>query len=150
MTETMDNTERRPALTPPPSEPPLPVGPVFILNLDEPAYGEAMRQLAVWVKYLLMPIYGQEVSSGAPWCSRWWEHPEAVVQLHALWMAWEHYTSPMAGPTGPATWHRDYLSGVMALLRDPLGPFDGCKAGTHRSKDSPQVDDYPDTPVDKS
>lgn len=47
-----------------------------------------MRQLTLWVHHVLLPVYGREVTSMSLWCSRWWEHPEAVAQLHGLWLAW--------------------------------------------------------------
>ncbi|WP_405843751.1 DUF4913 domain-containing protein [Streptomyces sp. NBC_01518] len=127
--------------TPPTAQTPPPA-PKFILYLQGPEYGQTLRKLTLWVHHVLLPVYGREVTSSAPWCSRWWEHPEAVAQLHALWLAWGELTdtgSP-AGPTGPAAWHRDYLSSVMQNLRDPSGPFAGCKAGTHRPKQVPTVD----------
>jgi hypothetical protein len=66
-----------------------------------------------------------------------------VAQLHGLWLAWQELTSPGAGMTGPANWHRDYLGHVMASLRDPNGPFAGCKPGAHREKETPGMDPYP-------
>jgi hypothetical protein len=128
---------------PPPPAPPR-VAPSFIVLMGDDDHDQAMRELVVWVKHLLMPIYGREVTSGAPWCSRWWEHLEAVAQLHALWMAWDDLVLNRPAPTGPADWHRDYLIPVMAALRDPSGPFAGCKTGRHQDKGTPDVDDYPD------
>ncbi|MGW0506677.1 DUF4913 domain-containing protein [Micromonospora sp. NPDC003241] len=75
--------------------------------------------------------------------ARWWNHAEAVAQLHALWMAWEEMTGHQGGPLGPANWHRDYLGPVMESLRDPAGPFGGCKTGSHRAKTPPAVDAFP-------
>ncbi|WP_428964159.1 DUF4913 domain-containing protein [Micromonospora fluostatini] len=114
----------------------------FILYLDGAQHLEALRMLTMWVRHLLVPVYLREVSSGAPWCPRWWLHPEAVAQLYGLWMAWQEMTRPQAGFCGPANWHRDYLGPVMNSLRDPSGPFAGCKAGTHRPKEIPQMDPF--------
>lgn len=72
---------------------------------------------------MLLPVYGREITSAAPWCSRWWEHQEAVAMLHGLWLAWAELTGPGSGMCGPANWHRDYLGPVMQSLRDPSGPF---------------------------
>ncbi|MDX3850987.1 DUF4913 domain-containing protein [Streptomyces sp. AK02-01A] len=94
-----------------------------------------------WVHQLLLPVYGRETSSNAPWCPRWWEHMEAVAQLHGLWLAWQELTGADAALSGPASWHRDYLGPVFASLRDPAGPFAGCKTGSHRVKDLPPVED---------
>ncbi|MFF6877388.1 MULTISPECIES: DUF4913 domain-containing protein [unclassified Streptomyces] len=131
-----ESDSREPA---PPGPPPLPA-PSFILYFQGPQYVDALRQLTLWAHNVLLPVYGREVTSSAPWCSRWWEHPEAVAQLHGLWLAWMELTGPGSGPSGPANWHRDYLLPVMASLRDPSGPFAGCKPGAHRGKETPPVD----------
>ncbi|MEV6317812.1 DUF4913 domain-containing protein [Streptomyces sp. NPDC051776] len=115
----------------------------FILYLQGAQHEEALRGLALWVRHLLLPVYAREITSNTPWCPRWWEHPEAVAQLYGLWMAWQELTDPRAGMTGPAVWHRDYLGHVMNTLRDPSGPFAGCKPGGHRPKEPPKTDSRP-------
>ncbi|MFI7142947.1 DUF4913 domain-containing protein [Streptomyces massasporeus] len=118
--------------------------PFFILYLEGDQYVEALRGLIMWTHHLLLPVYGREVSSTTPWCSRWWEHEEAVAMLHGLWLAWQSHTRPEAGLTGPVSWHRDCLAPTMNVLRDARGPFAGCKPGAHRAKVSPPVDElYP-------
>ncbi|MFE9181174.1 DUF4913 domain-containing protein [Streptomyces sp. NPDC007126] len=122
--------------------PEQPQAPAFILYLDGEEYAEEMRNLALWVSDLLLPVYGREVTSAQPWCPRWWEHLEAVARLHALWLAWQEYTDPEAGISGPAVWHRDHLGPVMTELRAPNGPFAGCRPGGHRPKEAPSVEAY--------
>jgi hypothetical protein len=117
-----------------------PAPPLFILYLQGPAYAQTLRQLTLWTHHVLLPVYGREVTSQSPWCPRWWEHPEAVAQLHGLWLAWGELTGPDSGMTGPANWQRDYLPSVMDTLRSPQGPFSGCKPGMHRPKETPTVD----------
>ncbi|MDR6981211.1 hypothetical protein J2X68_007953 [Streptomyces sp. 3330] len=116
---------------------PLPPDPPFILYKAGAEFDSAVADLTMWVHGLLLPVYGREVSSMAPWCTRWWEHLEVVAQLYGLWMAWQELTGSKAPLTGPAAWHRDYLMPVMASLRDPSGPFAGCKPGQHRAKEPP-------------
>ncbi|MEV0185813.1 DUF4913 domain-containing protein [Streptomyces sp. NPDC050625] len=106
----------------------------------EEEYTTALFSLMRWVHHLLLPVYGRETTSNAPWCPRWWEHMEAVAQLYGLWMAWQELTGSRAPLTGPASWHRDYLQPVMSSLRDPSGPFAGCKPGGHRPKEPPPVE----------
>ncbi|MFI9305694.1 DUF4913 domain-containing protein [Streptomyces triculaminicus] len=118
-------------------------GSPFILYLEGEEQQAAMEALSFWVSGLLLPVYGREVTSRSPWCSQWWEHLEAVAQLHALWLAWQELTGPNGGLTGPAMWHRDYLGPVMQALRDPDGPFAGCRPGGHRAKETPTVEAYP-------
>jgi hypothetical protein len=109
----------------------------FILYLDSPEYDNALFQLTLWVRHLLLPVYGREVTSTAPWCPQWWEHREAVAQLYALWMAWQELTGPTCALPEPAIWHRDFLGPTLSALRDPAGIFAGCKAGGHRPKEIP-------------
>nr|WP_269440584.1 DUF4913 domain-containing protein [Micromonospora tarapacensis] len=123
---------------PAPSPPP----PRFIYYLDGEEYDEALAHLCIWVEHVLLPTYGREVTSSTPWCPSWWNHAEAVAHLHALWMTWQELTGHPGGPLGPANWHRDYLGPVMTTLRDPAGPFAGCKTGAHRAKASPVVEPF--------
>src|SRR5689334_11142427 len=67
---------------PPDGEPGSPA-PLFILAMGEGQYAAELNGLANWVTHLLLPVYGREISSTRPWCSRWYEHPEAVARLHA-------------------------------------------------------------------
>jgi hypothetical protein len=124
-------------------EEPQPEGPQFVLYLENADYHDAVNRLALWVRHLLLPVYAREITSSAPWCPQWWQHPEAVAQLYGLWMAWQQLSMPAAGLTGPASWHRDFLGPAMLSLRDPSGPFAGCKPGAHRAKEVPQMDDFP-------
>ncbi len=123
-----------------PSQESLLSPPHFILYMEGDEYGQTLRQLTLWTHHVLLPVYGRETTSAEPWCSRWWEHPEAVAQLHGLWLAWGELTGPGSKLSGPANWHRDYLGPIMSALRNPTGPFAGCKPGVHRSKEIPKVD----------
>lgn len=109
---------------------------VFILALGGKAYATELAALAGWVHYLLLPVYGREISTTRPWCAKWYEHPEAVARLHALWLAWQQYTDAEAGLSGPSTWHRDHLDQTLIHLRAPDGPFAACTTSparpTHR------------------
>ncbi|MBA4864038.1 DUF4913 domain-containing protein [Streptomyces sp. PSKA54] len=106
---------------------------VFIMALGGDAYTAELRALTDWVDYLLLPVYGREISSARPWCFQWQEHPEAVARLHGLWLAWQQLTDVEAGLAGPATWHRDHLDHTMAQLRAPDGPFAACTTSPTRA-----------------
>ncbi|MFI6694771.1 DUF4913 domain-containing protein [Streptomyces sp. NPDC050433] len=137
-TAPLEETDAKTEGAAPQEKPPNP--PQFILYLRGLEYASTLRQLTLWAHHVLLPVYGREITSTAPWCSRWWEHPEAVAQMHGLWLAWGDLTGPGSGLCGPANWHRDYLGPVMNSLRDPMGPFAGCKPGAHRGKEKPPVD----------
>ncbi|KND38316.1 DUF4913 domain-containing protein [Streptomyces acidiscabies] len=105
---------------------------VFILALGGDAYAVELAALSDWVNYLLLPIYGREISTTRPWCEQWHDHPEAVARLHALWLAWQQLTDAEAGLSGPSTWHRDHLDQALAHLRAPDGPFAACTTSPSR------------------
>lgn len=105
---------------------------VFIVALGGEAYATELTALSDWVNYLFLPIYGREISTTRPWCEQWYEHPEAVARLHALWLAWQQLTDTEAGPTGPSTWHRDHLDQALVHLRAPDGPFAACTTSPSR------------------
>lgn len=106
--------------------------PMFILAMDGSAYDSELAALTQWVNFLLLPVYGREISTNRPWCHRWPEHPEAVARLHALWLAWQQLTVPAAGPAGPSAWHRDHLGPTWLELRSPDGPFSACTTNSDR------------------
>ncbi|MEE4544491.1 DUF4913 domain-containing protein [Streptomyces sp. V4-01] len=117
--------------------------PRFILYLEGEELRHVTALLSRWVNHLLVPVYVKGHSSSSPWCSRWWLHDDAVAHLYGLWMAWLEMTDPGQGLCGPANWHRDYLAPLMGFLRDPSGPFAGCRPGTHRAQERPPIEDYP-------
>ncbi|MGK5632603.1 DUF4913 domain-containing protein [Streptomyces sp. URMC 123] len=122
-----------------------PAAPPLILKLDGDTHDAELAALALWVEYVLAGCYLTEVSAAAPWCARWFEHPQAVARLHALWLAWQELTTPEAGGyTGPSIWHRDHLDPCMAYLRSPSGPFAACM--THPER--PQHTVLPQPPVE--
>jgi hypothetical protein len=117
----------------------LPTGPSvpapqaqFILTLDGPAFEAELDALTDWVHDFLLPTYGAEVSTAAPWCQHWAEHLDVVGWLHALWMAYQQHTDPEAGLSGPAVWHRDFLTHTMAAIRAPGGPLSACMTSPDR------------------
>ncbi|WP_406281349.1 DUF4913 domain-containing protein [Streptomyces sp. NBC_00209] len=105
---------------------------VFIVALGGEAYATELTALSNWVHHLFLPIYGREISTTRPWCAQWYDHPEAVARLHALWLAWQQLTDTEAGPTGPSTWHRDHLDQALVHLRAPDGPFAACTTSASR------------------
>lgn len=116
--------------------------PRFILTLDGVAFEAELDALSDWVHDFLLPTYGAEVSTAAPWCQQWMEHLDVVGWLHALWMAYQQHTDPEAGLSAPAVWHRDFLVHTMAAIRAPGGPLSSCMTSpdrpSHRILTSPQ------------
>lgn len=90
--------------------------------------------LPAFVGYLA-DLYRREVFDSAErtWCPRWWDHPEAVARLEAMWRAFEALRQDPA--TGISIWFRDHADTHMAQLMQPHGPFRGCSAKRGHSVD---------------
>jgi hypothetical protein len=94
----------------------------------------------------LCPNLEREIKRTFEWCPQWWDHPEAVQRIEALWRAWE--VLRLDGGTGMSTWWVDHADPQLALLCNPdIGPFGHCHT-THgrditplRTTDPP--DDWP-------
>ncbi|GHD31230.1 DUF4913 domain-containing protein [Nocardiopsis kunsanensis] len=114
--------------------------PPFIFALTPDEYTVELAQLTTWVNGFLVPVYvtSRIPSSRAPWCARWWKHPEAIGRLHALWLAYQAMSDTGgAGITAPHEWHRDHLDPALASLRAPDGPFSGCMTKPHQDTHNP-------------
>ncbi|WP_338676793.1 DUF4913 domain-containing protein [Streptomyces sp. SCSIO 30461] len=114
---------------PPPSVPPEPRP---ILELEGPALEDELDALSDWVDDFLLPVYGAEVTTAAPWCLRWQEHDDVVAWLHSLWLAYLQHKEPDAGLAGMAVWHRDFLTHTVAAIRAPAGPLSACMTSPDR------------------
>ncbi|MFD0259050.1 DUF4913 domain-containing protein [Kitasatospora indigofera] len=99
---------------------------VTILAFDDDALAEEVRTMAPWVDHILLAVFGQEITSGRPWCTRWPEHDEALARIHHCWLAWQELTDSRSGATGPSIWQRDHLEPLLLKLRAADGPFGAC------------------------
>lgn len=112
-----------------------------ILELEGEEYEDELDGLGDWVDDFLLPVYGAEVTTAAPWCPRWQEHDGVVAWLHALWLAYQQHKDPEAGLAGMFVWHRDFLTHAMAAVRAPGGPLSACMTSpdrpTHRMLPGP-------------
>jgi hypothetical protein len=55
------------------------------------------------------------------WAADWWNYPEALARLEAMWRAWEHLR--LDGATGSSIWWIEHADHHMPILLDPDGPF---------------------------
>jgi hypothetical protein len=69
-----------------------------------------------------------EDASDKVWCSRWYLHPEAVMRVEGMWLAWE---AARGQADGLSVWLRDHADPHMAVLFATDGPFHKCKT-THK------------------
>ncbi|MFF1420074.1 DUF4913 domain-containing protein [Streptomyces sp. NPDC058280] len=115
-----------PPLAAPPPEPRP------ILELDGDDREDELDALSDWVQDFLLPVYGAEVTTAAPWCLQWQEHDDVVAWLHALWLAYQQHKDPEAGMSGLFVWHRDFLTHAIAAIRAPGGPLSACMTSPER------------------
>ncbi|OJF14560.1 DUF4913 domain-containing protein [Couchioplanes caeruleus subsp. caeruleus] len=85
--------------------------------------------LEAFLRRYLAPVVERRLTvgaaSGVNWCPEWWQHPEAISRLYALWRAWE--TLRAADPdTGMSIWWRDHFDPHFAVLTGEYGPFGKC------------------------
>lgn len=116
-------------------------------DTPQPYYGSVDE----FVRDYLRHVYRRRIDGrNRCWAGRWWEHPEAVIRLEALWRSWEHLRLDAA--TGMSVWWRDHVDHHMAVLIDPDGPFsqatDGdentCKHGQPLPYVAPPAGMFPD------
>ncbi|MFB7013548.1 MULTISPECIES: DUF4913 domain-containing protein [unclassified Streptomyces] len=114
--------------------PPLavPPEPRPIMELDGEEREDELDALSDWVDDFLLPVYGSEVTTAAPWCLQWQEHDDVVAWLHALWLAYQQHKDPEAGLSGLFVWHRDFLTHAIAAIRAPGGPLSACMTSPER------------------
>lgn len=78
--------------------------------------------LDAFVRDFLITGYSRHINGNARvWAGRWWEYPEAVSRLGAMWRAFEHLRLDPA--TGLSTWYTDHADPHMRVLLDKDGPF---------------------------
>ena len=83
-------------------------------------YGSADQ----FVRERLRYTYTRRVGPGNAnfrWAADWWNYPEALARIDALWRAWEHLRLDPA--TGSSTWWRDHADHHMSVLMSTEGPF---------------------------
>jgi len=90
--------------------------------------------LAIFVDEYVLPNWIHKLGEnyGGLWCARWWEHPEAVTRLEALWEAFE--VMRLETPPALSTWLRDHFDVHMRALTMPAGVFFNCSIAKHNEQ----------------
>ncbi|PXY16644.1 hypothetical protein BAY60_36070 (plasmid) [Prauserella muralis] len=90
-----------------------------------------------WVTDWFAQIIRRPRIKGWRWCPQWWQHPEAIDRLEALWRAWEALR--LDGTTGMSVWWRDHCDPHLAALTDQdRSPFKQCSEERgHVGEDEP-------------
>ena len=112
-----------------------------------PCFGDVVD----FVHRYLAPTTETRLGGPVVWCSRWWEHPAAVLRLSSLWRAWETMRLQSGGMS--AWWVGHYDPHMRVLLDAERGPFHRCHKG-HNPASGLRIEVPPpkwqDTPVTTS
>ena len=100
------------------------------------------KSLPDFVEHLLAMFPKHRGNNEVIWCREWYEHPEAVNRLQALWDSWEHVRLE---PSSLSAWIRDHADYHLGVLIHPQGPFKGCVMGDANTPASHRDD--PATPL---
>lgn len=116
------------------------------LTPDHPDTTEPyFASLEVFVRDYLCRTYRRNVGEAGRaeyrWSARWWETPEAVVRLEAMWRAWEECRTDAA--LGTSEWLRDHADPHMAVLMSPYGPWARSTDSATPSQNLPCIDPPP-------
>jgi Domain of unknown function (DUF4913) len=84
--------------------------------------------LESWVHEFFVLTFGRHTEQGR-WCAQWWDHPEAILRLDALWRTWE--VASLDPVHGVADWIHNHLDPNLAELLSAGGPFALCAEGRH-------------------
>lgn len=91
---------------------------------DELDEGELIQQFVMWVEMFVHDVESvSDESTGRHWCSEWWQHPEAVARLKALY---EAYKQADEENTMSAWWIQHWDPQARTLLSG-TGPFKDCQ-----------------------
>ncbi|MEC5152630.1 DUF4913 domain-containing protein [Cryobacterium sp. GrIS_2_6] len=102
-----------------------------------------------FVRERLIHMYARRVGPGNAsfrWAADWWNYPEALARIDALWRAWEHLRLDAA--TGSSVWWIEHADHHMPILMSTEGPFakseDANKAGEPLPYTVPPAGLFPD------
>ncbi len=102
---------------------------------EEPGPALVFGSVDEFVREFLVQLVSRPVGEAGRaelrWSARWWESPEALTRLEALWRSWEQLR--LDPGLGMSSWFRDHLDPHLSALMSPFGPFagasDSCRPG---------------------
>ncbi|CAH0300073.1 DUF4913 domain-containing protein [Rhodococcoides fascians] len=102
----------------------------------EKAASTKFSSFDAWFETWLSAIVARKLSSSAGknrvFCPRWFEHPEVVVRLHALWTAWEAASAAEDGAAMSAWWVHHADPQLRTMLDAEHGPMYLCSRDSHQ------------------
>ena len=90
---------------------------------------ELLAQFIEWVEMMIHDLESVPDEEGVRfWCSKWWEHPEAVARLSALHTG---YIQAVADYQLSQWWIHQWDAHARVLF-SPTGPFEACRYRHHQ------------------
>lgn len=103
-------------------------GPLHWETMSPPHRAKVMSRLRDFVAFLDRTYFQFHADYSIKAC--WWQHPDVVWQLTALWAAFGVAYSPKARPSdAQATWHERFLWPILDRLR--VSSMRPCSGGRH-------------------
>jgi hypothetical protein len=105
---------------------------------EVPMAQRVFPDLEAWVTGWFVQVFARHPGPDRRWCSKWWDHPEAIHRLEDLWRSWEALR--LRDDLGMSTWLREHLDPQRDRLMADAGPFQSCDKTEHnRPPDLPVV-----------
>ncbi|THJ65637.1 DUF4913 domain-containing protein [Arthrobacter echini] len=92
------------------------------------------EDLVDWVESLVAILESVDRSQNQYWCFQWWNHPEAVDRLRALYEQW----LGAQAEGGMSSWWIDHFDRHATILFAKRGPFGECGT-THTEKTARRI-----------
>ncbi|MEU9019224.1 DUF4913 domain-containing protein [Actinomadura sp. NPDC048394] len=90
----------------------------------------------------LSPHIQRRLGGSYTWCPEWWNHPEGISRIVAMWTAFEHLR--WEGALGMSTWWLHHADPHLAVLMSKDGgPFAACKKDGHNGTALPPLPHHP-------
>jgi len=102
---------------------------------------------AEWVQEHFATVEFFTADPKIKWCPTWWEHPEAVARLKALWAAYLGLAEE-EDPSAVSSWWLHHWDAHRAILFHDAGPFRNCSAdrGHLTGREDKRIMPYPEMP----
>ncbi|PZP28127.1 MAG: DUF4913 domain-containing protein [Kocuria rhizophila] len=100
------------------------------------------KDFVEWVEVTVQNLESVTLDENMHWCSKWWDHPEAVDRLFALYMHQLACAPSSEDPFGAmSSWWVDHWDRHATTLFAKSGPFGECRRA-HQKRD-PIPTEYP-------
>jgi hypothetical protein len=113
--------------------------------VPELVFGSVDEFVREQLRIMYRRVVGPAGRAPRRWAADWWNYPEAVSRLDALWRSWENARQDSVAMSG---WWRDHLDHHMPILMSDEGPFADAKGSAGPGEmlpcDPPPASMFPD------